>query len=78
MPSYKNTTEEYDLVFHAELPLSWKVSRAETDPLVPSPLAAPFFLPKSQVEPDERNVYRRGAVCRFTIPDWLAEKHDLV
>ena len=77
MPSYKNTTEEYDLVFLADLPLSWKVARAGVDPLAPSALSAPFFLPKSQCEGDERNTYRPGKVCRFVVPDWLAEKHDL-
>lgn len=35
-----------------------------------------FWLPKSQVDFDEK-MYRRHETVQVTIPDWLAEKHDL-
>jgi hypothetical protein len=36
-----------------------------------------FWLPKSQIEFEDKN-YKRHATIRVTIPEWLAAKHDLI
>lgn len=55
-------------MYVAQTELGLAVRRSEEHEMV--------WLPKSQIEFDDKP-YRRHAPIRVTIPDWLAEKHDL-
>jgi hypothetical protein len=68
MSDHKSNVADYDLLYITQTEKGLCVRRSEDDQL--------FWLPKSQVEFDDKE-YRRHAVVSVTIPDWLAEKHDL-
>lgn len=64
----KSNVADYDLLYVSQTERGLAVRRSEDDEM--------FWLPKSQVQFDDKE-YRRLAVISVTIPDWLAEKHDL-
>lgn len=64
----KSNVADYDLLYVSQTEKALAVRRSENDEMV--------WLPKSQIEFDDKD-YKRHSVIRVTIPDWLAEKHDL-
>ena len=66
--NYKSNIAEYELIYETETHLALAVKYSEDDETI--------WLPKSQIEFDGRD-YKRHQIIRVTIPDWLAEKHDL-
>jgi hypothetical protein len=67
--TYKSNVTDYDLLYIGQTEKALHVRRSEDDEA--------FWLPKSQIEFDDGRDYRRHAVVRVTIPDWVAERHDL-
>jgi hypothetical protein len=66
--SNKSNVADYDLMYVSETDKGLAV-RTDGD-------ASLFWLPKSQIDFPEKE-YRRNQIIRVTVPDWLAEKHDL-
>lgn len=66
--SHKSDVADYDLLYVSQTGKALAVRRSEDHETI--------WLPKSQIQFDDKE-YRRHAVIRVTIPDWLAEKHDL-
>ena len=66
---YQSNVADYELIWHNESPSGKAilVSRSEED--------EPFWLPISQVEYERKKAPSKIVVV--SIPDWLAEKHDL-
>ena len=67
---FRSNLDEYALYFVAETDKGLGV-RQGSGQQFPT-----FWLPKSQVEYDEK-AYKRGDVVRVTMPEWLAERNDL-
>lgn len=67
--SQPSNIADYDLLYVTQTEKALAVRRSEDHEMV--------WLPKSQVEFDDGKEYKRHAVIKVTIPDWLAEKHDL-
>jgi len=59
---------DYDLIYQTETDRAICVRRDDD--------GEDFWLPKSQIETDGK-LHSRGQAISVTIPDWLAEKHDL-
>ena len=70
---YKSDVADYDLIFGIEKPLAYGVFC--TDAAYKK--NAIIWFPKSQVEWVAGSCIR-GRTCTLTIPEWLAEKHDLL
>lgn len=68
MDPMKSNVADYDLIYIGQTEMALNVRRSEDH--------ESFWLPKSQIEYEDKQ-YRRYAVMLVTIPDWLAEKHDL-
>jgi hypothetical protein len=66
--SYKSDVADYDLLYQTEKGGGLCV-RKEINGI-------DIWLPLSQIEFDGK-AYRRNDYITVTIPDWLAEKHDL-
>lgn len=66
--TYKSNVSDYDLLYISQTDKAVAVRQSEDHEM--------FWLPKSQVDFDDKE-YKRHAVVRITIPDWLAEKHGL-
>lgn len=66
--NHKSNVADYDLMYINQTDKGLHVRRSKDD--------ESFWLPKSQIEFDDRN-YRRHEIVSVAIPDWLAEKHDL-
>lgn len=64
----KSNVADYDLLYITQTEIGLCLRRSEEFEL--------FWLPKSQIEFDDKE-YKRNQVISVTIPDWLAEKHDL-
>lgn len=62
--------EEYTLIYQVEHGAGLCVREEKDGPDI--------WLPLSQIQYDEHIVYKRGSYIKVTIPDWLAEEHDLV
>ena len=65
----KSDVADYSLIYTAETEKALGVRQTEDEEDL-------IWLPKSQIEFDGKE-YRRGQVITVTIPDWLAEKHNL-
>ena len=59
---------DYDLLYVTQTEKGLAIRRSEENEMV--------WLPKSQVDFEDKE-YKRHSVIKVTIPDWLAEKHDL-
>lgn len=66
--SYKSNVADYQLIYEAETPLALAIRASNESDVV--------WLPKSQIEFLDKHCIR-GDKIWVTIPDWLAEKHDL-
>ena len=65
----------YPLYVHRETERAWLVSETGDDS------DATIWLPKSQVETDERNVAidkQESTIYEFTVPEWLAREKGLI
>ena len=69
MTNYRSNLEEYSLYYIGQTDKGLHVRQDENHPS--------FWLPKSQVEFEDKE-YKRHAVVTVTMPQWLAEKHDLL
>jgi hypothetical protein len=69
MPNYKSNVGDYDLMYIAQ---TEKVICVKLDKE-----SEMFWLPKSQIEFEDKN-YKRHQTIKVTIPDWLAEKYELI
>lgn len=65
---FKSNVADYDLLYIGQTDRALHVRRSEDDEA--------FWLPKSQIEFEDKE-YRRHEAVQVAIPDWLAEKHDL-
>jgi hypothetical protein len=68
MPQYKSNVADYDLLYVTQTKKAIGVRRSEESEVI--------WLPKSEVDFEDKE-YKRNSVVSVTIPDWLAEKHDL-
>jgi hypothetical protein len=68
MTAYKSNVTDYDLLYITQTDRGLAVRQSEEREMI--------WLPKSQIEFEDKD-YKRHATIRVTIPDWLAEKHDL-
>jgi hypothetical protein len=69
MPNYKSDVEDYDLIYQIEKGEGLCVRKDAN--------SEDIWLPLSQIWYDDGKVYKRGSYIVVTIPNWLAEKHDL-
>jgi hypothetical protein len=69
MASYKSNVVDIDLLYVTQTEKGLGVRQDEGDEM--------FWLPKSQIEFEDKE-YKRHQVIKVTIPEWLAEKHDLI
>jgi hypothetical protein len=74
MPNYKSNVADYDLIYVSETDkgLAVRIDAEENSPVS----SRMFWLPKSQIEYEDKS-YKPHQPIRVTIPDWLAEEHDL-
>lgn len=66
-------TETYLLYYHNQTESAWCVSETGDE-------EDTFWLPKSQVSTDEKNVLKNGGgdvAYEFEIPDWLATERGI-
>jgi hypothetical protein len=68
MPQYKSNVADYDLLYVTQTYKALGVRRSSEHDII--------WLPKSQIEFEDKE-YKPSSVISVTIPDWLAEKHDL-
>lgn len=66
--SDKSNVADYDLLYVSETEKALAVRSSEDHEMI--------WLPKSQIEYEDRNYKRHEVIC-VTIPDWLAEQHNL-
>jgi hypothetical protein len=69
MTSYKANLVDIDLMYISQTEKGLAVRQSEE--------YETFWLPKSQIEFEDKE-YRRHAIIRVAMPEWLASKHDLV
>jgi hypothetical protein len=69
MASFKSNVADYDLIYQTEKGGGLCVRREIN--------GEDIWLPLSQIQYDDGKLYKRNSVITVTIPDWLAEKHDL-
>ena len=67
--SYKSDIVDLDLMYITQTEKGLCVRQSEEHET--------FWLPKSQIEFEDKD-YKRNQVIKVTIPEWLAEKHDLL
>lgn len=71
MGNFKSNVGDYELLYVSESESGKAIAvRVDEDHSM-------FWLPKSQIEYEDKG-YKRHQVIHITIPDWLAEKHDLL
>jgi len=66
MPNYKSNVSDHELQYISE-----------TDKAIIDEDHEAFWLPKSQISYEEKN-YKRHQIIKVTIPEWLADKCDLL
>lgn len=67
--TYKSDVADYDLIYISNIPKGIWVKNSDE--------GEDFFLPDSQIEYDPTKCIRNKTIS-VTIPEWLAEKHDLL
>jgi hypothetical protein len=65
---YKSDVADYDLIYVTQTEKGLGVRRSQEHDI--------FWLPKSQIE-FEYKEYKSGHTITVTVPEWLAQKHDL-
>jgi hypothetical protein len=69
MSNYKSNVADYDLLYVSETEKALAVRISEDHEM--------FWVPKSQIEYEDKN-YKRHQLIKVTMPDWIAEQHNLI